>query len=350
MIILELTTWHTSFRLKLVYYEQCKVKSVESASRHCSTEMYGPSKGEEIFRDIFIFILMLVILVGNTMIIAAYKKNITLQTGSNAFIVSLAASDWLVGAIAVPLYIVNLRGASTSLLLVRFYISLDIFSGTASVFHLISVTVERYIAISRPFLHHTLLLASYYRVLGVLWFLSLLLSCLDFALTPRVNKNYPFHVLMTMFFVALLIIASLNVLIFKITQSLIRNTVEPAVEGDRNRFQRNLRRERKTAATLTIISGTFFIMWLPHVIGAFVFTFCFPCNLAPVDIGRVGTFVKCMQYANSALNPFIFAFRDGEMRRTIKTMIRNPCLNAVQPLMSSSYEATNRPSRNETVF
>ena len=302
--------------------------------------MFEPTKGEEIARNTFISFLMVFILVGNALIIAAYKKNSRLRTGSNVFIVGLAASDWLVGAVAIPLYIANLREVPPSALLVRFYVSLDIFSGTASVFHLISVTVERYIAISRPFLHCTLLMDWYYRVLGVVWVLSLVLSCLAFTLTPTISANYPLYVLLTVFFLALVIIPPLDIFIFKITQSLIRNTVEPAEQMTRNQasWQRKLRREGRTAATLTIICGTFFITWLPHVIGAFVFTFCFPCNLSPVDIGRVGAFIKCMQYANSALNPFVFAFRDAEMRRTIKTLI-HPCVNMVQPTSSSTNQS-----------
>lgn len=305
---------------------------VHAIHRALQRKMYEPSTGEQIVRDAFIFTLMFFILVGNTLIIAAYVKNFRLRTSSNVFIVGLALSDWLVGAFAVPLYVVTLRRKSSSTLLIRFYISLDIFSGTASVFHLISVTVERYIAISKPFLHRRLFLDSYYCVLAVVWILSLFLSCLDFTLTPSVTRNYPFYVLLTVFSLALLVISLLNVLVFKIARSLVHNTVEPAVEQGQTRasLQRKIRRERKTAATLAMISGTFFLTWLPHVIGAFVFTFCFPCHLAPVDIGRVGAFVKCMQYSNSALNPLLFAFRDAEMRITIKTLV-NGCWNFVQP-------------------
>lgn len=309
--------------------------------------MYNPTKAEEAFRDVFLSFLMLLILLGNTLIIVAYMKNIRLRRGSIVFILGLAASDWLVGAAAVPLYIANLRrNYSPSSLLVRFFISLDILSGTASVFHLISVTMERYFAISRPYLHHTIVLGTYYRVLGVAWVLSLVLSCLYFVISPNVNRNYPFYVLLTVFSLALITITTLNILIFKITRSHIRNTVEPSQEDEVNKsnFQRNLQREhreRRAAATLAIICGVFFLTWFPHVIGAFVFTFCFPCNLAPVDVGRVGTFIKCMQYANSALNPFVFAFRDGTMRMTIVGLMPGACTNVVQPLVSSTRETTN---------
>ena len=308
--------------------------------------MYEPSTGEEILRDAFIVILMFCIVVGNTLIIAAYIKNFRLRTSANVFIVGLALSDWLVGAIAVPLYIVTLRTENSNALLIRFYISLDIFSATASVFHLVFVTVERYIAISKPFLHGRTSLGFYYCVLGVVWVLSLFLSCLDFSLTPSVNEKYPFYVLLTVFSLALLVISLLNALIFKIARSLVRNTVEPAplAEQDRTRasLRRKLRRERRTATTLAMFCGVFFVTWLPHVIGALVFTCCYPCDLAPVDIGRVGAFVKCMQYSNSALNPFLFALRDAEINKTITSLVAG-CWNFVQPYATirSSIAATS---------
>lgn len=308
--------------------------------------MYEPSTGEQILRDAFIAILMFCIVVGNTLIIAAYIKNFRLRTSANVFIVGLALSDWLVGAIAVPLYIVTLRTESSNALLIRFYISLDIFSGTASVFHLVFVTVERYVAISKPFLHGRLSIDFYYSVLGVVWILSLFLSCLDFSLTSSVSEKYPFYVLVTVFFLALLVISLLNALIFKIARSLVRNTVEPAplVEQDRTRanLRRKLRRERRTATTLAMLCGVFFVTWLPYVTGVLVFKFCFPCDLAPVDIGRVGAFVKCMQYSNSALNPFLFAFRDAEINKTITSLVTG-CWNFVQPYATfrSSIAATS---------
>ena len=314
--------------------------------------MYGPGKTEEGVRDAFTIILMFFILIGNTLIIVAYKKNVRLQTGSNVFIVGLAASDWLVGAIAIPLYIVTLKSNSSSTLLLRFYISLDIFSGVASVFHLMFVTVERYIAISKPYLHHALLFTTYHRALGVVWLLSLALSSLDFVLTPNVDKSYPFYVLLTVFILAVMVIPSLNILIFKIARSLIRNTVEPVEQSEqgtrsRDQLRRKLHRERRTAATLAIVSLAFFVTWLPHVIGVLVFTFCFPCNLSLVDIGRLGVFIKCMQYANSALNPFVFAFRDAEMRRTIKTLMPSICFRVIQPVfvLTSDTTAVSRDDR-----
>ncbi|XP_068690712.1 adenosine receptor A2a-like [Montipora foliosa] len=309
--------------------------------------MYEPYKAEEAVRETILLVLMLIILFGNALILVAFLKSPRLRTGSNVFIAGLAASDWLVAALAIPLYLVTLKSDSPTSLLMRFYISLDIFSATASVFHLISVTVERYIAVVKPYLHHALLVESYCRVLGVVWVLSLILSCLNFVITPNVDKNYPFYVFVTALSLALLIIPSLNFFIFIVARTIIRNTIEPEQEQTRTNRVRSFSkylRERKTAATLAIICGTFFLMWLPHVIGVFVFKFCFSCNLAPVDIGRVVFFIKFAQYANSALNPFVFAFRDAGIRRTIKSFLASSWFNVMEPLrrISSTRETTSQ--------
>ena len=287
--------------------------------------MNAASPAEERAREVCIVFLMFFILLGNTLVIVAYKTNRRLHTASNVFIVGLATSDWLVGTVALPLYLVILRRGEPSLMLNRLYISLDIFSGTASVFHLVSFTVERYIAVSKPFFHHSLLLGVYYYPLSAVWVLSLVLSCLNFALAPNVARNYPLWVLVTVFVFALFVIPLINVRVFKITKTLFHNSVGPAGRdigrhvGD---YQRNIQREGRMAVTLATMSGIFFIAWLPHVIGALVFTHCFPCSMTPIGIARLGAFIKWMQYANSAVNPFVFAFRDAETRKTIKRFLQ----------------------------
>lgn len=125
--------------------------------------MNSTAASSELGRSSYVFVgfsssLALLILMGNFLVIAAYRKNTRLQTRTNIFIVSLAVSDFLVGGVSVPIwiyltfvnYLQELRG------LFEFYTSFDRFSALASIFHLTAISVERYLAISRPFDHRTL--------------------------------------------------------------------------------------------------------------------------------------------------------------------------------------------------
>ena len=45
--------------------------------------------------------------------------------------------------------------------------------------------------------------------------------------------------------------------------------------------------------------------------------------MTPSAVLRMSAFVKWMQFANSAVNPFVFAFRDSEIRQTIYRLFRS---------------------------
>lgn len=80
-----------------------------------------------------------------------------------------------VAALAVLMYVTVLKSDSPNSLSMRFYIALDIFSGTASVFHFKICYSGAIIAIAKPYLYLALPLACYYCVQGLIWGLSLVL-------------------------------------------------------------------------------------------------------------------------------------------------------------------------------
>ena len=97
-------------------------------------------------------ILIFVILFGNSLVIASYKTNRRLRTRTNAFLVSLAFSDFLVGSISLPMWIYGIMSEqNVSITFQAFFKSFDAFSALASIFHLTAISAERYIAVSRPF-------------------------------------------------------------------------------------------------------------------------------------------------------------------------------------------------------
>ena len=98
-------------------------------------------------------ILIVAILFGNSLVIASYKINRRLKTRTNAFLVSLAVSDFLVGSISLPMCIYGITSEpwNVSIAFKAVFKSFDVFAALASIFHLTAISMERYIAVSRPF-------------------------------------------------------------------------------------------------------------------------------------------------------------------------------------------------------
>lgn len=83
--------------------------------------------------------------------------------------------------------------------------------------------------------------------------------------------------------------------------------------------RRALARERRTVKTLGIIMGTFILCWLPFFIVALVLPFCGERCPMPAWLGAV---INWLGYANSLLNPVIYAYFNRDFQNAFRKMIR----------------------------
>ena len=270
---------------------------------------------------VFVFssvLLALAIVIGNSIVIAAFIHNRKLRKRSNVFLVSLACSDCIVGVISLPLWIcISVFGISSSEAVYVLFISLDIFSALTSVFHLTAISVERFISVSRPFLYQRLLSQVYTVTITSAWLLAALVA----SSTPlqslfQLQRFYAPSFTAVGFLGPLVIISSMYAGIFRIARSLNRHT--PGTAGTCRiscRERSHIKREIKVAMTLTVVSGFFFLAWLPFYSLLMIAVYCLQCLPAGRNLQRLVEIVKWMHYSNSAVNPFIYAFRDKDMKR-----------------------------------
>jgi len=86
----------------------------------------------------------------------------------------------------------------------------------------------------------------------------------------------------------------------------------------RSREQRELRRERKAARTLAIITGTFILCWLPFFILAILRPFCGDsCRYPHVVVSVIGW----LGYVNSLLNPVIYTIFNPDFRSAFSRIL-----------------------------
>ena len=274
--------------------------------------------------------LILLIVGGNFLVIAAYVKNQRLRTGTYTLLVSLAFSDLLVGGVAIPIRIYgSIKSWDVSVIFLLVYTTFDIFSAVASNLHLMAISFERFIAVSRPFYHQTLTVHPYAVASMMSWTLGIVVALVhpanylhndsDISLKLRLLEVYSVTLFALCFLGPLTIIALVNIGIFRIARVLIQRDPLPQ-HGDIS--QGRLRKERKAALTLLVMTGFFFIAWFPFYVVNMLYLYCLTCLPSSINAQFVMVdIIKWLHYTNSAINPAIYAYRDIEMRRTFARLL-----------------------------
>ena len=277
--------------------------------------------------------IMFLIITGNVSVVAAYFSNSRIRTGTYTILVSLAISDLLVGCVSLPLWMyISLRRVRKGPLYTIF-LSFDIFSALASIFHLTTVSLERWLAISRPFVYEKLSTVHYSLILCGAWLTAFAVAAIRPAL-DRAASNNP-HRIYTPFLLLVgyvgpgILISLVNYSIFKVVRTLIANlptcTIQDSEEN--TKIRKNINKQRRTALTLALVTAMFLVSWSSFFTISTISVFCRRC--VPFEtLTPFLAFSKWLQYCNSAMNPMVYAFRDADMRKTFIRLL-GPCGRAL---------------------
>lgn len=118
---------------------------------------------------------------GNLLVICAFFRTRRLQTVTNYFIASLAFADALVAVFVLPLSIYSYqRGRSwkLGLILCDLWVSSDVLLCTSSILNLTCISLDRYMAITRPLTYTAYRSKFLARVMILLvWIVSAVITC-----------------------------------------------------------------------------------------------------------------------------------------------------------------------------
>ncbi|XP_059201665.1 trace amine-associated receptor 1-like [Centropristis striata] len=284
-------------------------------------------------------------IMGNLVIMAAVARFQSLQTRTNAFVVSLAVADLLVAVLVMPFSLVrSIDSWHFGRCFCRAHFLLDVTFCTCSIFNLSCVALDRYIAVCDP-LHYPARMSPR-RVAGLLllcWVLPLVFSsfCVSLGMytqsPPAVVSSstqdaqtclamfhvpYAFASSAISFFIPMGFMLFAYWKIFKAAQRQARWIhASDHQTGPTRRVQAytetySLKKERKAAKTLGLIIGVFLICWLPF--------FC--VNVVhPLKGFSVSPLVleasMWLGYANSSLNPFLYALFNKNYRHVFVAML-----------------------------
>ncbi|XP_051964664.1 adenosine receptor A2b-like [Xyrauchen texanus] len=316
--------------------------------------------------DVVYMILELLIalfsVLGNVLVCWAVGLNSNLRTITNFFVVSLAVADIAVGVLAIPFSIVISTGFCANFYGCLFIACFVLVLTQSSIFSLLAIAIDRYIAIKIPLRYNSLVTGQ--RAKGVIafcWVLSVIIG-----LTPMLgwhnarsgeplNSTCPPGMMKCLFeevvvmdymvyfnffacvLLPLLIMLAIYLRIFMATRHQLK-CIESKAMPCELKSRSILQKEVQAAKSLAIIVGLFAVCWLPlHIINCFTL-FCPECQRPPVIIMYLAIILS---HANSVVNPLIYAYRIREFRYTFRKIVRYHILGRRELLSSNGSTHTS---------
>ena len=271
-----------------------------------------------------IFILEAVLIVtGNLLITVVFVRSRRLQKRRYYLIINLAISDTLVGALALPMFIVpfgksfNVWNTETAVHgdAMLFF---DMFSGFASITFLTMISLERLYATLRPFSYRALKSRWYVLLTIIAWIVAASIPSLHLAAInyPDMQLSSTKKAMVSMwvpFLSALLIIICVSYLIIWKKVKVVNRSV---------RKERAVEKESSLSRICLLVTVVSVVAWLPFVV---------VCMVINSDIGLffnnfcmfyVLYITKILHYANSLLNPVLYVLKIPEFKASLSQLFK----------------------------
>ncbi|XP_070591938.1 histamine H2 receptor [Erythrolamprus reginae] len=295
---------------------------------------------EKVLIGAVLTVLIVVIVCGNVMVCLAVYLTRRLRSLTNCFIVSLAFTDLLLGLLVLPfsaLYEISSHEWLMNITFCNVYISLDVMLCTASILNLFIISLDRYYAIIAPLRYNAVVTPLRVVVaLILIWVVSLMVSFLPISLgwntndttiqnqnqlngkqecKLEVNATYVLVDGLLTFYLPLLIMCITYYRIFKIAREQAKR-INHSTCCKTDRTILPTVKEHKATVTLAAVMGAFIICWFPYFT---VFTYR---GVMGAVCDPLMTVVLWLGYANSALNPILYAALNRDFRTAYQRLLK----------------------------
>ncbi|XP_035385034.1 trace amine-associated receptor 13c-like [Electrophorus electricus] len=283
---------------------------------------------------------------GNLLIIISVCHFKQLHTPTNMLILSLAVSDCLVGVFVIPtalIWMIESCWIFGGLYRICFTFMSYFLTGM-SIFNIALIAVDRYFALSKPFLYNkTVSLSTMCSVLLSIWILLFLYNIAlqyfnggfvsydgpeDYFLV--LNQVWYLIDLFLIFVIPLSVIVILYVQVFFIAKkhaTAIRELNSHTRTQTSKNMSDSMKSERKAAKVLGILVSVFLACLLPY----FVYNLLGNIELEPFQK------VLLLVYINSSINPVIYALFYPWFRRAVKLIFTLQIFNTDSALINVLY-------------
>ena len=278
--------------------------------------------------------------IGNAVVLWLFFKNESLRTISNGFLASLCVADFLAGLVVDPMYIAVrvLPQPRKGSILAKVIQMVWIHTTAATVFNLCCVSVDRFIAIRFPFRYQDIITKKRcYAVIIMVWLISLFLPFSRILVGNETTVGDFWLTLSFIFFVLPLTVVTLcYVWIFTVAKKQASRIKRENIQNS-NEMNSPARaiQNHKAIKTIGFVLGVFIVSWMPSLVVSVVdyvtaSDMCVDHKLSYI----VWPWIEAVGLTSSAINPWIYVFRNGEFREALRRCFHWFPLNAPQFALS----------------
>ena len=292
----------------------------------CSAEFRtGGIQSQLIFLSVLNIFLSITAFLGNTLILVALYKEISLHPPSKLLLQILATTDLCVGIIVEPFHVIYLMSVvNKQWNICRFSVFTVFITGEklclVSLLTMTAVSVERLLA---PLLGlrygQVVTLKRTYVTVIVFWTVSIF-GCIPYLWNESlvIICSYIYIILTLCFLIS----------IYSYTRIFLRlrhhqTQVQDNVTGQPNQTTAlNIARYKKAASSALWLQLTLVVCYLPYIV---VLPFAFRENRGKVSFGFLlfaFRFALNLVYFNSSLNPILYCWKIREVKQAVKDTVR----------------------------
>ena len=258
--------------------------------------------------------------IGNFIVVFVIGKTRDLHSPSFILLGCLAVSDLLVGLICQPFFVAHkiaeLKENFAVFCKLKVLQSLSAWiTGSASLFILAAVLIDRLLALTLHLRYNTIVtVPRVFQTTIALWIFATVIVLPRFWMASKWHF-IPIALGVLIFFVIVISVWKIFRIVRKHQQQ-IKGQTKAVSHLPANTV--NILKCRKSAVTVLYIYGLFLIFYLPFMVSLLIKKFVGYTRTVRIVYEYAATAV----FINSCLNPVVYCWRIGEIRRAVKNFIR----------------------------
>ena len=274
--------------------------------------MFSPSR-PECFTWLSLLITESIIIVTfNVVTIIIFTRNRSLRTRGMYLVINLAVADIMSGAFSECMVFVYLGGQcdfwkyNLTGNWRKLSVAIELLFPVSSVTAIVAISLQQLHAIFRPFQHRVIKKRVYGVAIAIVWIVAALISTLQHL---KIN-----HLTLWISF------TSICLFIICVSYTL---TALKFFRGRKIQHHGASIRDRKLTVTLVIVTLVSLLMWLPYIICSFLLITSANFRSLPDQLlFRLNFSLMVLYYANSLVNPIMYAIRMPEFKRALISLLR----------------------------